>query len=209
NAVNDEVRITANGRSEMGIGGGSQREVAFVFLRVARLLQRTQHQVGKDAFLRLAGNLLGQFLVHARRDVHFFGQFEFPRTLAGAVTGAAVGLELETLHRQSAYSQGVAKSGGNGFKLVNPLGIGLLMDAVEGRNALVLEVMGHALVGREHELLDEAVSDITLGAGDAAHEAEFVKFNYRFRKVKINGAAALALAVEDHSQIAHQLKIAH
>src|SRR5579864_8734135 len=207
-AVNDQVGIAANGRGEMGVGRGSQGEVAFVLLRVARLLQRAQHQVRKDALLRLAGNLLGQLLVHAGGDVHLFGQLDFPRALASAVAGAAVSLELEALHRQSAYSQGVAKGGGNGFELVNPLGIGLLVNAVERGNALVLEVVGHTLVGREHDFLDQPVGDVALGTRNTAHQAELVELNHRLRQVEIDRAAALALAVKDQGQIAHQLEFA-
>ena len=56
--------------------GRRQREVAFVDLRVARLLQRAQHQVRQDALLRLARDLLRQLLIHARRDVHLFRNFD-------------------------------------------------------------------------------------------------------------------------------------
>ena len=76
NAVHDQVRIPPNRRSEMRVRRGRQREVALVLLRVARLFQRTQHQVRQDALLRLARNFLRQLLIHARRDVDFFRQFD-------------------------------------------------------------------------------------------------------------------------------------
>ena len=55
----------------MGIGGSGQGEMADVLFRIARLLQRAQHQVGKDALLRLALQALGQPLVVPRADLQF------------------------------------------------------------------------------------------------------------------------------------------
>ena len=67
-AVDDEVGIAADGRSEVGISGRGEGEVAFVDLGVARLRERTQHEVAQDALLGLAFNARGQLLIHARRD---------------------------------------------------------------------------------------------------------------------------------------------
>ena len=68
NAMHNQVRIAPDGRGEMCVGARRQREVAQVLFRVARLLQRAQHEVGKDALLRLALQALGQPLVMPRRD---------------------------------------------------------------------------------------------------------------------------------------------
>ena len=72
NPMHDQIGITADGRSEMGIGLGREREMADVLFRIARLLKRAQHQVGKDALLRLALQALGQPLVVPRADLQFF-----------------------------------------------------------------------------------------------------------------------------------------
>ena len=40
-----QVGIAADGRGEVGVAGGGQGEVAVVDLRVARLLERAQHEV--------------------------------------------------------------------------------------------------------------------------------------------------------------------
>src|SRR5580658_3306870 len=66
NAVNNQVRIAADGRSEVGVTRRGQGEVAFIFFAVARLAQGTEHEVGEDALLRLARDLERQLLVHAR-----------------------------------------------------------------------------------------------------------------------------------------------
>ena len=83
------------------------------------------------------------------------------------------------------------------------------MNAVERRDAFVLEVLSNGLVSRQHELLDQAMSNVALGAHDAAHQAELVKFNYRLGQVEVDGSAALALTVENHRQLAHQLEHIH
>src|SRR5947207_11030784 len=129
-SMNDEIWITPDRRREMGISRRRQREVAHVFLRIARLVQRTQHQVGKNPFCRLAGNLLRQLLVHARCNVHFFRDFNFPRALARAVTRAAIRLGLYPLNGQRTDAQRVAESRGNDFKVVNALGVWLLVYTV-------------------------------------------------------------------------------
>ncbi len=54
NPVHNKIGITPDGGSEMGIGRGRQREMADVLFRVARLLQRPQHQVGENSLLRFA-----------------------------------------------------------------------------------------------------------------------------------------------------------
>ena len=40
---------------------------------------------------------------------------------------------------------------------LDPLGVGLLVDPVEGRDALALEQLGDLLVGEDHQLLDQLV----------------------------------------------------
>ena len=77
--MNDEIWITADWRREMGVSRGRQREVTDVFLRITRLFERTQHQVGDDALFGLADDLADEALVMLRRDAHFgvAGQGDF------------------------------------------------------------------------------------------------------------------------------------
>jgi hypothetical protein len=67
-AMDDEIGITANGRSEVGVFVEAERKVAKRIGGVARLLQRTQHEIGENALLGLAGEFLHQALVMLRRD---------------------------------------------------------------------------------------------------------------------------------------------
>ena len=62
------------------------------------------------------------------------------------------------------------------------------------------------LVGREHEFFDETVREVALGAGDALHKSELVEFDDGLGQVEVDGAAAMAFAVEDEGEIAHQLE---
>ena len=74
---------------------------------------------------------------------------------------------------------------------------------------MLLEIAGDALIGRQHELLDDAVRDVAFGARDALHQSVLVKFDHRLRQIKIDGAAAHPLAIQHHRQLAHQLKNIH
>src|SRR5579864_5561454 len=81
------------------------------------------------------------------------------------------------------------------------------MDAIQRWNALVLQVSGDALVCRKHEFFDDAVRDVALGAGHALHQSEFVEFDDGLRQIEIDRSPPLALAVEDHLQLAHQFEV--
>ena len=70
-AMHDQVRIAANRRREMRVLIEGQREMSERVGGVARLLERTQHQVGDDALLGLAGDFFGEALVVLRANVHF------------------------------------------------------------------------------------------------------------------------------------------
>ena len=85
--MHDQVGVAADRRREVRVTGCRQREVAQVFFRVARLLERPQHQVAQDAFLRFPGDLGGQLLVHAGSDVYVFWYLNLTCLLAGAACG--------------------------------------------------------------------------------------------------------------------------
>src|SRR3954449_11016048 len=97
-----------------------------VLFRVACLLQRTQHEVREDALHRRPFNLLRQLLVHARRDMHVFGDLDWTRLLARTTTIAALSAGLEPFYFQCAHAERKPKSRGQVFKIEDALGIGLL-----------------------------------------------------------------------------------
>ena len=117
--------------------------------------------------------------------------------------------DAELLHRNRADAQRVAEVRGHLLELHHALRIGHFVNAVDGGDAGMLQVRRHALVGRQHELLDEAVGDVARRARDAGHGAQFVELDERLGQVEIDGAAAHALAVEDQRQFLHQLEARH
>src|SRR5947209_1856202 len=75
--MNDEVRITANGRCEMRVGFGREREMALVALAVAGLFQRTEHEVTENPLLRFAGNFRNQPLVVSRGNAKIIARQDY------------------------------------------------------------------------------------------------------------------------------------
>ena len=66
--------------------------------------------------------------------------------------------------------------------------------------------MRDALVGGEHELFDEAVGPAALGAGDGGHVALRVELDDGLGQVEVDGAAAVALLVEQQGEGVHLLE---
>ncbi len=130
NSMDYQVGIAADGRGEMRVTWCRQREVAEIFFRVARLLERAQHQVTQDALFRLARDFGGQLLVHARSDVHFLGNFDGAGLFAGAARGAAVALELHALNRQRTHAERISECRRDHFEIVNALGVGLFVNSI-------------------------------------------------------------------------------
>src|ERR1700733_10963454 len=108
NAMHDQVRIAPDRRSEMRVARRSQRKMALVDLRVARLLERAQHQVTQDPLLRLACNPRRELLIHPRRHRHVFRHLIRPRIALIAPSTlllAAISARLKLLHWQRAQSK--------------------------------------------------------------------------------------------------------
>src|SRR5262249_6870272 len=119
----------------------------------------------------------------------FFWQLDSGRTAARVTVMALITASLYTLDGQGPDTQRVAKAGGDGFKFIDTLGVGLFMDAVEAGNAKLLQVRSHGFIGGKHELFNQSVGPVALGGRNAFHEAMLIEFNYRLGQVKINGAA--------------------
>src|SRR5437660_11946446 len=74
NAMNDEVRITTNRRSEVGVLVEAESKMAERLGGVTSLLEGTQHEVGDDAFFGLADYLLNEALIVLRSDAQVAGR---------------------------------------------------------------------------------------------------------------------------------------
>ena len=74
-------------------------------------------------------------------------------------------------------------------------------------HAEALVPVGDALVGGEHELFDEAVGPVAVRAEDALHRAFVVELDDGLGEIEVDGAALLALAVEDLGEREHALEL--
>ncbi len=194
-AVDDEVREAADGRGEVGVAGAGEGEVADVLVAVAGLLERAQHEVGEDALLGMAADLRGQALVHLRGDGDGLGDLVGLGLAVGSADVAAVAAGLDAFDREAGEAERVAELAGGLLEVEDALGVGGLVDAVDA-GGLGLDPVGDALVGREHELLDEAVRPAALRAHDGLHVAVGIELDDGLGEVEVDRAAALALGVE-------------
>src|SRR5437879_13318177 len=87
--MNDEVGITPDGRSEMGVLVEAESEMAERLGGVASLFEGAQHEVGDDALFRFADNFFNQALIVLRRDAQFAAR---ERHLHAAFAAVAVGV---------------------------------------------------------------------------------------------------------------------
>ena len=113
----------------------------------------------------------------------------------------------DALDGQRAEAERVAEAGGQLLELDDAARLGFFVNAVERRDAEIFKPCGDALVGGEHELLNEAVGPGALGFGDAAHLALLVELDDRLGQVKINGPALFAALVHEDGEVLHALKV--
>src|SRR5258708_28504665 len=95
--MHDEVGIAPDGRSEMGVFVEAKSEMAERLGGVAGLLQRTQHQVRHDAFLRFAYDLANQPLIMLRRDAQLAAR---KRHLHASLAAVPVGVGAAPFRRR-------------------------------------------------------------------------------------------------------------
>src|SRR6266705_7022118 len=160
--MNDEVGISPYGRSEMGVFVEAKSEMAERFGDVAGLLERTEHEVGDDAFLRFADNFANQPLIMLRRYAQLAAG---ERHLHAALAAEPVGIRASGFRgrRDAAMAngdfalvqvrdtQGVTEGAGQLFELENFAGVGLFVNAMERLNAAVKKIRGDGAIGRQHE----------------------------------------------------------
>src|SRR6266849_6514437 len=142
NAMNDEVGISPNGRSEMGVCVEAESEMAEWLGGVTGLLQGTQHEVGDDAFFWLADNFSNQALIMLRRDAQVAAR---ERHLHAAFAAMTVGVRPPGFRwcRNAAMAngdlalvqvfdaKGVSEGARQFFELEDFARVGLLMNAME------------------------------------------------------------------------------
>ena len=153
-AVADEVRVAADRRGEMAVARRAQPGVAEVARRVVGLLERAQDERAERAPAASAG-------AHVAFDELRDLADEAPRLRRGEVLGDRRRRHLE---RDELLDEPL-----------DARGLGLLVDAVEGRLAALGEHGRDLLVGGDHQVLDQAVGLRLLGRADRAHVAGAVE----------------------------------
>ena len=95
-------------------------------------------------------------------------------------------------------SRGELRDGGEGVD------VRLLVNPVEAGNLEPVEVAGHRLVGGDHELLDDAVGHVALGAADVPYVAHQVEEDLRLGQVEVDAAPLLAQRLHLVGQFLHE-----
>ena len=198
-----------------------QREMAEQIGGIARLLERTQHQVGKDALFGFAGNFFRQPLIMLRANVHFVrgGQRDAhgPHAAPGRCSSRARAcgrhhvpcFTANAALGEIVHAQRIAESLREFLEFQHVLRIGLFVHAMQRGDAALFEISRDGFIRREHEFFDQAVRDIALAADDAQHAPGFVEFDDAFGQIEIDRAALAAPAIQQQREILHAREIFH
>src|SRR5579885_3550015 len=133
-AMNNEIGIAANGRSEVSVFIETESEMAEGFGGVAGLLEGAEHQVGEYALLGLAGDFADEALIVLRRNANILGgqrdaHGTFPAVTEGiGATGSGGSGNTAVAHGDLTMmeifdAQGIAESASQLFELEDLAGI--------------------------------------------------------------------------------------
>ncbi len=142
--MHDQVRVAADRRGEMAVGGAAEPGVTAVALAVGGLFEGTQH----ERCIRVAAVPASRRLAR-HQPARLRGQLGGFARCRRAAQRRRRDLELVQLRDQP----------------LDPRRVGLGVDPVDRRHALALQQLGDLLVGEDHQPLDQAVR---LGLGDTA-----------------------------------------
>ena len=169
-AVRHEVGVAADGRREVQVRRAGEAEVPEVARRVARLLERAQDQRRPgEAAAVLADARLEDEAAEAAVEL---GQLGRRHRLAGRERRRGHPELLELVE-----------------ELARARRLGRLVHAVERVRLLAQQVLGHGLVGGEHELLDQRVRGRLRARCGAAQRARVVERVLGLERADGEGAA--------------------
>src|SRR5438034_547594 len=181
---------------------------------VARLLERTQHQVRQDSLLGLPHDFANEALIMLRGDAQFAaGQGD----AHSALTAAAIGIGPARLRRrryaamphgnlalaQVFHAERIAERACQLFEFENLAGIGLFVHAMQRFDAALKEIAGDPAVGREHKFFNEAVRDVALAPRYVGHALLFIEFDDRLGQIEVDGAVFIPARVQKQRQFRH------
>src|SRR5215472_7550484 len=181
---------------------------------VARLLERTQHQVRQDSLLGPPHDLANEALIMLRRDAQLAAR---ERDAHAAFAPVAIGIGPSRLRRrgnaavahanlalvQIFHAQGIAEGTRQLFKFENLAGVGLFVHAMQGCDAALKEIAGDGAVGREHKFFNEAVCDVAFAARYVDHALLFIEFDNRFWQIEVDRAVFIPARVQKQRQLLH------
>ena len=150
--------------------------MARVFGSVARLHEGAQHEVDQEFLFRSPP--------------------EPPDELLEIPGGVFLTTPLQPV------SQGLGELG----EFLDLARVGLFMDAVERRPSRGGQLPGDALVGQQHELLDDAVGEGALGGDDVRHPAVGVEPDIGFRQVEIDRPPGVPFPLQGTAHLQHVLQ---
>src|SRR6267143_424168 len=198
------MRIFVEAQSEMTEGFGG----------VARLLERTQHEVGDDAFFRLVYDLSNEPLVMLRRNPQFrTGKGDLQAALSAMAVGVGAagfsgGGDASVTHGNFSLvqifdSQRIAKRARQFFEFQDFARVGFFVHAMERFDAALEEIARDGAVGGEHELFDQAMRDVALAARNIGHALLLVELDDRLGEVEIDGTMLITAGVEEQGEFLH------
>ena len=162
----------------------------------------------------LAGKFFEKALIVMRSDAHINGG---KRDFHTAFATFAVGVRASGFGGRRNFAvtdsnlllievfdaESLAEGPSQFFKFQNFAGVGFFVDAMESLDGTMEQVMSHRAVGGEHELFDDAMSDVSLAARYVGHVLLVVEFDDRFGKIEIDGAIFVATGVEKKGETLH------
>src|SRR5271170_3474164 len=104
---------------------------------------------------------------------------------------APVPLGLNPLHWKAGEPKRITELARRLLKINNALRIRNLVNTVHTRHTLRLNPRRHALVRRQHELLDQPMRPSPLRTHDGFHVPIGIELNYRLRQIEINRSPAM------------------
>ena len=136
------------------------------------------------------------------------------RKAIGRSAGSPANLldQLLKMHRprsRGARRQAEAQRAHELFELHHLERFGRLVNPIERRHPVRLEVCGDGLVRQEHELFDQTVRDVPLRRNDVLDESFLVQHDLGLRQVEVDRSATLPPAVQHFEERAHQLEQRH
>ena len=78
-----------------------------------------------------------------------------------------------------------------------------LMHTIEKWKIFFLELAGYGFIGRDHELLDDPVSDVALRPHDIFRQALQVENDFRLGQIEVKAPSCLTVPPQEQGELLH------